>query len=339
MERVREALAIYDEVLADEPGNAQAAIDRQVAWQTIIYYEPDESIPLGDQLDAVEDEWVRILEEFPDHPRGKPKYTSFLRNSAEVSLNAWDTSPTEIVPVNERVEYEKALARVRRSIEFASEMIEEEPTNTEHIYQLIWSIEIEAWIAVLDVEWRPSFENLIADLSEIGRSTGRRSVAKYIVSDPAFNGRKVQGDELFEKLDYSDLLLERLAPFDGETFTHTEAVYYNLKARAYAAAQLRLDLGQSEQYLNDALAMTNAFLEVDPDFRNAKLERAATLVELVYLHVAQSTLYGEDRVEKSCRHLATAKNVFEDLRASGDELEFYVGYYTWALELSSDLSC
>ena len=336
---VRAALTNYDTVTEKDPSNAQAAIDRQVAKQMLSYLDPDLDIPLGQRLDELEEGWRDINTRFPDHHRRKPQFTSFLRIAANYALDEWEDKFTIRLPSSTRVEYDKAVKRVQRSVELANEMIKEEPTNTEHIYQYIWSLEIEAILLAMDLEWQIEFETMLADLAPIARAQGLEGVERTILTNPALTKLRAAGDELFSKLDHSDALLERLAPFDGGTFTHVEAVYYNLKARAYVAAKLRIDLEQSEAYLNEALAMTEAFLANDPDFRNAKLEKYAALIELAYLYSAKSVLDGVNRTDQACTNLRASEEIMRLLKLGGDELEDYKDYEMWNEQLIRDLGC
>ena len=338
-EHLRKALALYDGVIETDPGNGSAQIDRQATRQVLSYLQPDLTLSLEQRLDELETGWSGVFARFPDHPRMKQKYTSFLRIAANYAFDEWTYASNDILPTRAKTDYEKALRRVRQSIDLAREMVAEAPANSEHIYQLVWSIEIEALLLTMDTEWQFQFENAIEELSPTGRSSGQSGVRQKLLSNSAYASRLEEGNLLLEKLDFSDALLERLAPYDGDTFTHIEAVFYNLKARAYTTAQLQLDLYASEVYLNESLAMVNAFLEADPDFRNAKLERAATLTELAYIYSAQHKLYGTDRTEQACSNLRMSQKIFSDLRGSGDGLEDYLNYANWTTELTTKIGC
>lgn len=333
------ALNNYDRFLEIQPDNVDA-LTQQAATQLVNLYLADESdkgVPA--RLDEMERHWESIRERFPDNDRVNPHYASFLRIAANLDLDSWSESLGETVPASERERYEKALQRIRHSVELAETMLKAAPVNQEHIYQFVWSEEIEALLMTLDVEWEPDFEKAIEVLAPFGHRGGSAAVNRAMQDSDIFAPRLLRADKIAERLDESDRLLNRIAPYDGETFTYKEAVYYNMKARAYALAQLSMDLDGSETWLDAALNLTDELLLSDPASRQWQLEKISTLTEKAYLLMARGTLFGEPVSDRVCGLVEQSSRNWQAINEADVSTEGYDSYRQWNEELARLAAC
>lgn len=325
----------YDLLVKQAPDDAGIALSRVRAHQILLYFQGDDTLNAIAAFDTIETDYTDILERFPDEKRALPNYVSFLRISANYALDEWDATSNAAVPIAQKERHAQALDRIERSLKLGHDLLAAEPVHPEHIYQIVWSQEIEALLHVIDLEWRVTFEETARNLSDIGRDKGERAVLNAVKNDVRFKEKYDLGARLIPKIDYTDSLLERLAPFDGETFTHVEAVYYNLKARAYLNAQLRLDLTASM----DALDQSFALLSSLPATRQIKLERASTYIEKAYVLRWSSVLYGNSTAAEACKFLTEAENIFRDSDTLSENFDGYTDYREWGLDISRQLAC
>jgi lipoprotein NlpI len=101
-----------------------------------------------------------------------------------------------------------------------------------------------------------------------------------------------------------------LAPFEGGTFSHIEAVFYNLGVRAHVEIWLKLDVDAGIKHLDQAIAMTEAFSKADPDFRNAYTENAEVLNDKAFALMKLQSIYGEDHSAEICQNLSRATGLW-----------------------------
>ena len=286
-----------------------AWIGRALAKLMLLYGQggdwQDTIMALGD----LRKEYNMIGDKFPSNKKFKPHLATFLRNFANYKLDYWDEEADSNVSLGDKIFYEEALVDIKESVDVINDLISESPSHPQHIYQYVWSMEIEALLYSLDLEWESSFENAVESLGETRQSGGEAAVVATLHQDKSFIWRRKTYAYLSPRMDLSDQYLKRLEPFDGGTYAFKEAVYYNFKARAHMEAQLRFNFDSCLKYLYQALEMAKAYQDTEPDLPIANMEVLDTQMEIAYILNFQQIANGRDNHREICKVIQDAKTI------------------------------
>ena len=281
------------------------------------------------------------LDDFPDDEDAIGNYANLLHSmSVEVFGNRRRPPAISKIQTLRKPEYEKAFDWIDTSLGLRKELLSRNPTDVREVYNFASELETKVRLYSYDLQWKPDFEERLALLKSLGfgqlidanieilESENRELATLYKI-----------GDNLMVELAYLDSLLDRFAPFSGDTFSHIQARFYTHISRAYVAAYIQHDIDQGIAHLNQALTMTEAFLEARPNFRNAKTEQANMLSNLAYLYLAKDKLMDTNSSDIICQYLLRSNTIFEGLKAEGDKLEDYGTEDRWTTELLGKTSC
>lgn len=331
------SLEYYERGLAIEPDNLEAAVNSTSARLNSLYFRStsfDEAIL---EMREIEARWQSLLEQFPDEALIKAHYVSFLRVAANIAFDYWTEEYGEVVPQNHRALYETSIDMIRRSVAGARELLESEPGNQQHIYQLIWSAEIEAHLLSLDNAWEQTASDLFQMLDD--ETVSAQTISAFMDS-PQMQSRKSIGRAAIDLLDETDDIIEnRLAPFEDDGFTFIEAVYYNDKARATAAGKLLLDFDATEAALAKADKIATDRAASHPDERLWPLERVATMTEWSYLELIRTQAARQPSTDAVCPKVADTRALWQAAQDKGFETEDYQPYIQWLNEIAQKANC
>jgi|GEM_PF-1797421 len=310
-------------VLETEPENAEALIIE--ARLSAIKANRDlfagkDSLPA---MAKVQEKLAGIVKRFPEHRIAQRDYARSLRQLAGLEYDRWDFNEVRIVPSTEKTRYDTAVYQASTSVKLFEAMLEKEPVNPPYIFQFVSAIRNEVLLHTLDTKWTQGLLTTPGLLARIGQENGRVGIVRYINIDPSQAKRRQTIKIADGLMDQSDSALRLIAPFEGGTFSHIESVFYNLGTRAHIEIWLKLDIDAGIKYLNQAIAMAEAFSTADPDFRNAHTEIAELLNDKVNALTALQTIYGENHENEICQHLIRASRIWEMVEARWGEIKDY----------------
>lgn len=334
------AIEIIDDILKTDPKNTKARFYKV----DIAILFPEDIVDRQSFIAEFEDLerlMQKHLDDFPDDEDAIGNYANLLHfMSLEVYGNRRRPPVISKIQTLRKPEYEKAFDWIDTSLGLRKELLSRNPTDVREVYNFASELETKVRLYSYDLQWKPDFEERLALLKSLGfgqlidanieilESENRELATLYKI-----------GDNLMVELAYSDSLLDRFAPFSGDTFSHIQARFYNHISRAYVAAYIQHDIDQGIAHLNQALTMTEAFLEARPNFRNAKTEQANMLSNLAYLYLAKDKLMDTNSSDIICQYLLRSNTIFEGLKAEGDKLEDYGTEDRWTTELLGKTSC
>ncbi len=313
----------FDNVIKQQPDNVDALTLRARTKLLAINYDVFIGDgPLQDYAD-LRSEFTSLVTRFPEHKKVLPYYASFLNYIPTARSKSWKTPEMKPINLSDKPKYDQSVKDLIQSIGIYENLLADEPTNTNYIYQIVNTIKELVVLHGIHTSWMLTDFQLVDTYAQIGNRTGRSGIAKLIKTDDRFKQRREIAEVLGPLLDKSDTLLKQIEPYDGASFTHIYGAFYNLKARSTYEAKFRLDLDAAELYTDQALAIAEGFMQAQPDFRNAALETAVSLTEKSYLQLLQQLLYGDDHSRKICGNLNRAKTIWVDGTARWGEIIDY----------------
>ena len=334
---LRRAVVNFDHAIEVEEDFEDAWLERVSTEQLILAFEEDSWASTVPKLEQLKQTYDEIQKKFPESTTVKPARASFLRRSANYKFDHWDSNSTFNVPLADRVVYDQALLDIKESKHLILELEQNEPINPKHLYQYIWSQEIETLLLGLNRDWTISFDDSIVRLGALREEGGIEAVNEFVQTAPEHQWRREAANYLIPEIDRSDLFLERLKPFDGKSFSHVEAVYFNYKARALVEAQLRFDFAAGYENMKQALALSLTFPEKFPTHKTAWLEAAQSYTEIAQLLTARQIVDGTDQSATICESLYRAEASHSDYVRSFGEDDVYrasLEYHAYVSALS-----
>ena len=203
-------------------------------------------------------------------------YWSFLYLAGyAIASSKWDP-PYGTVPIADREEYETVRDWVQTGFGYARQIMLDNPSNPEDLYTFFWALEPMVETTAMGLDWRPSLNTLDQYLTSYG--SGRDAIRKAQQTDPVFAESLRIANELSVELATARDLLERLKPFDDNTFSYLQLVYATERSSALVHAGLSFDLDKAIQHLTNAIDIPNKYLQIQPD--NMTVRRRSGLCAL-----------------------------------------------------------
>ena len=305
---LKSALVNFNKAIGLNDQQEDVWLNRARTRWNIFYASEDTWETSTKKLFEMRQEYELIRDKFPQSKNFAPHMATFLRSSANYKFDHWSETDLYSVPNSDRESFEKALVDIKESKKIALMLAEGDPNNTEHIYQYIWSQEIETLLFGLNRDWEVSFLAAVTQLAEQRQTQGDATVRQLIETDPQYQWRRDAVDYLLPAIDLSDKYIEQLEPFDGAAYFHNEAIFYNLQARAIVEAQLNFDFDESEKNLIEALEVAEKFRTLFPSQTAEFLQVPNVNLQLAELLSYRQVFEVADYSEKICMRLANASS-------------------------------
>ena len=303
-EAAEQARAIYEDLLQDDPDNIEikaALLDiRFELWGA--KSDAQGFAELDDEIIAIERD-VRAL--YADDLANNDHIIShwsflYLAGNA-ISSSKWNP-PHDTVPISDRSEYETVREWVQTGFQTAKSRMEDNPSNPEDIYTYFWALETMIGTTVMGLDWRPSLQDVETRLGTY--SDGGRAILEAQKRQPGMAENLKIANELKEHLDTAEVLLERLKPFDDNTYSYLQLVYATHKNRAYVEAGLSFELDAAIESISRATAIPDAYLDIQPENEIVRDESIALRLQKALIMVRRDEIFREDSRSEICALLA-----------------------------------
>ncbi len=313
------AKPIYDNILLEDSENKQvrtALLDiRFEQWMASLKNRPAtldaELLQLKTDLEAA----------FSDDLANDDfiiSYGSFLYIAASKVSAQWEEKGN-FVPLSESKDYETLLAWAAEGFAIVKDKYKANPSNPEDMYTYFWALESYVAISTMKLEWRLTPEEIAAQIVTRPWQSREKSIQRILEKDKETAKGLALANELKEHLAVSDILLERLEPFDAGTYSHSQAIYSTYKNRALINGRLLYVFDEAEENLRIATTMPDQYLEFDPENERVRLESIFLRTALIDLLKEKEILFETDHKDEICQILVEAglyaeNGTFEDTK-------------------------
>lgn len=305
----------------DDSSQYAAAIEiAKPIYESILQEDPDNIDAKAKLLDLRFELWMSDRQNFPD--RGIDAEILSIKEGLE-TLFADDLSnddyiisyggfsyiapihiarkwkaPHRVVEMSDKEEYLTLLSWSKSGFNIMKQHYEDNPANPEDMYAYFWALESYLPFAAKGLAWRPS----LYDLKErLGRKFETEAALREAIKrDSDFTNNLALAEQMETHLKTSDEILQRLKPFDDNTYSYLQTVYSTHRNRAYIHAGLSFEFSKAESDFRAAFAIPDQFLQFAPNNDQVRLESISLRMQLISLLEEKDEILVGSNTDKIC---------------------------------------
>ncbi|GJL94049.1 MAG: serine/threonine protein kinase [Hyphococcus sp.] len=266
-------------------------------------------------------------------------YGAFLYLMAASINEKWNGDEIKPIPVSEREEYETLLGFMEIGFEYMHQNLLDNPTNPEDIYAFFWALEVYVNGYTRLVEWRPNIASLAELAGQRGEPLTREILAQEVQKNPDFRFGLDRAKTIETYLETADELLERLKPFDDNTYSYLQVVYSTYSNRYGLNLALKFNLDAAEEFLLSALSVPEGYLQIAPENERVRLEVVSLKIELAYLLLNRGEIFGENEADRICTTLDAAAELNQFGEDTDVAADWILSHQTRIVDLKSRARC
>ncbi len=326
--QLKESMEICEQMLAKEPDDPDFLALIGINFSILGNIEVDHKRPPFETIDRAREVSTELHNRFGRKSESQnielsKRRSLILTRIANSAHNHWEFNNKRSIPITDRSRFEAAVKDINEALLINESLVRKFPVNPSFKRSYTVATIYKTGLLTFDREWETDRDQLI-DLLAISAKTGGQSAVRTTVdTDPRFKSRRDAGVELDKNLTLTDEYLSALAPFESQFFGHIETTFYMLRAHAHVEARLNFDFDENLKYLDQALAMTVAFLEANPDFRNAYMEQAEVQTEKALTLTEIQAIYGGNIESEACELLRTAEQTWKLVEKRWGKIDDY----------------